>query len=436
MLKSVTEFWKNKSIKLSDSFEVLITFKNGNEPTSLYNCTGFTIPKLEYEEEVLSYGNLAQVFQIPKYDSCKELTLEFTEMMDKTKEKTKEKHMVVLSKVFEYMGFDTKQLFANGGLQSNSATYHFDKIIPTIEIKILNNKLWRYKYKYHFGNLKIVNYSIYNLDYQNESPCKVTVNLAFETYYKQAIDEPVDYGETPVNKTVKPKEDTKPKEKEPDGKVDVSLEDINGDSNARKEDIEQNWKENINQSDLDMIKEEQLYDPAFGELPDLDDDDMTPELQTEVYKYEANQSDLDMIRYPELAELPDLDDDNDTSISNPPTQETQVASNEHIGQQTGGYKGPQGPTSNPNPTKIDNVKTKENTEPKPELASKPQQKKEEKSEFSKSEIKEMAQRAADFDKKAGVKKGKTGTYYAAGLNAMGLNASDRNDFDAAYKQNM
>ena len=438
MLKSVTEFWKNKSIKLSDSFEVLITFKNGKEPTSLYNCTGFTIPKLEYEEEVLSYGNLAQVFQTPKYDSCKELTLEFTEMMDKSKNKTKEKQMVVLSKVFEYMGFDTKQLFANGGLQSNSATYHFDKIIPTVEIKILNNKLWRYKYKYHFGNLKIVNYSIYNLDYQTESPCKVTVNLAFETYYKQAIDEPVDYGETPVNKTVKPKEDTKPKEKEPDGKVDVSLEDINGDSNARKEDIEQNWKENINQSDLDMMKDEQLYDPAYSELMglDLDSDEVEPELQTEMWKQSANESDLDMIRNPELAELEDLDLDDSSPESNPPVQETQVASNEHIGQQTGGDKGPQGPTSNPNPTKIDNVKTKENTEPKPELASKPQQKKEEKSEFSKSEIKEMAQRAADFDKKAGVKKGKTGTYYAAGLNAMGLNASDRNDFDAAYKQNM
>ena len=48
----------------------------------------------------------------------------------------------------------------------------------------------------------------------------------------------------------------------------------------------------------------------------------------------------------------------------------------------------------------------------------------------------MAQKAADFDKKAGVKKGKTGTYYAAGINAMGLNAGDRNTFDTAYKQNM
>lgn len=301
MLKSVTEFWKNKSIKLSDSFEVLITFKNGNEPTSLYNCTGFTIPKLEYEEEVLSYGNLAQVFQTPKYDSCKELTLEFTEMMDKTKEKDKEKQMVVLSKVFEYMGFDTKQLFANGGLQSNSATYSFDKIIPTIEIKILNNKLWRYKYKYHFGNLKIVNYTVYNLDYQNESPCKVTVNLAFETYYKQAIDEPVYYGE----------ELEKPKPQDPiydpNGKANADTIFVEGDPKAHKEDIENDWKQSTNQSDLDIIKEEQLYNPAFGELPDLDDENMTPELQTEVYKYESNQSDLDMIRYPGLAELEDLD---------------------------------------------------------------------------------------------------------------------------------
>ena len=180
-----------------------------------------------------------------------------------------------------------------------------------------------------------------------------------------------------------------------------------------------------------MIKEEQLYDPAYSELMglDLDSDEVEPELQTEMWKQSANESDLDMIRNPELAELEDLDLDDSSPVSNPPVEETQVASNEHIGQQTGGNKGPQGPTSNPNPTKIDNVKTKENTEPKPELASKPQQKKEEKSEFSKSEIKEMAQRAADFDKKAGVKKGKTGTYYAAGLNAMGLNASDRNDFD-------
>jgi len=424
---NITDFWHKKSIKLSDAFEVLITLNNKEEP--LVNCTGLTIPKLEYEEETIEYGNVAQVFVTPKYDSCKELTLDFYEYMDDKNNN----YSCTLKKVFDYMGYKLNQKFSNG-LMTNYGVYNIDKVIPIIQIKVLNNNLWRYKFLYHFENLKIVNYTVYNYDYQNESPCKVTVTLSFETYYRQTIDEPVDYGE----ELEKPKPTPQDPIYDPNGKANADTIFVEGDPKAHKEDIENDWRQSTNQSDLDMIKEEQLYDPAYNELMglDLDSDEVEPELQTEMWKQSANESDLDMIRNPELAELEDLDLDDSSPVSNPPVQETQVASNEHIGQQTGGDKGPQGPSSNPNPTKIDNVKTKENTEPKPELASKPQQKKEEKSEFSKSEIKEMAQRAADFDKKAGVKKGKTGTYYTAGLNAMGLNASDRNEFDAAYKANM
>ena len=424
---NITDFWHKKSIKLSDAFEVLITLNNKEEP--LVNCTGLTIPKLEYEEETIEYGNVAQVFVTPKYDSCKELTLDFYEYMDDKNNN----YSCTLKKVFDYMGYKLNQKFSNG-LMTNYGVYNIDKVIPIIQIKVLNNNLWRYKFLYHFENLKIVNYTVYNYDYQNESPCKVTVTLSFETYYRQSIDEPVDY----VEELEKPKPTPQDPIYDPNGKANADTIFVEGDPKAHKEDIENDWRQSTNQSDLDMIKEEQLYDPAYSELMglDLDSDEVEPELQTEMWKQSANESDLDMIRNPELAELEDLDLDDSSPVSNPPVQETQVASNEHIGQQTGGDKGPQGPSSNPNPTKIDNVKTKENTEPKPELASKPQQKKEEKSEFSKSEIKEMAQRAADFDKKAGVKKGKTGTYYTAGLNAMGLNASDRNEFDAAYKANM
>ena len=423
---NITDFWHNKSIKLSDAFEVLITLNNKEEP--LVNCTGFTIPKLEYEEETIEYGNVAQVFVTPKYDSCKELTLDFYEYMDDKNNN----YSCTLKKVFDYMGYKLNQKFSNG-LMTNYGVYNIDKVIPIIQIKVLNNNLWRYKFLYHFENLKIVNYTVYNYDYQNESPCKVTVTLSFETYYRQAIDEPVDYAE----ELEKPKPTPQDQIYDPNGKVKYDGVDINGQSVSNKEDIENDWKQSTNQSDLDMIKEEQLYDPAYSELMglDLDSDEVEPELQTEMWKQSANESDLDMIRNPELAELEDLDLDDSSPVSNPPVQETQVASNEHIGQQTGGNKGPQGPTSNPNPTKIENVKVNENKDTKPEIASKPQQKKEEPS-YSKSEIKEMAQRAADFDKKAGVKKGKTGTYYTAGLNAMGLNAGDRNTFDAAYKQNM
>lgn len=426
---NITDFWHKKSIKLSDAFEVLIKLNPSFDYEPLVNCTGFTLPKLEYDEETIEYGNVAQVFVTPKYDSCKELTLDFYEYMD---DKNKN-YSCTLSKIFDYMGYKLNQKFSDG-LMSNYGVYNIDKVIPVIDIKVLNNVLWRYKFKYHFENLKIINYTVYNLDYQNESPCKVTVTLSFETYHKQTIDEPVNYGETTETKKITPKDPIY----DPNGKVKYDGVDINGQAVTNKEDIENDWRQSVNQSDLDMIKEEQLYDPAYSELMglDLDSDEVEPELQTEMWKQSANESDLDMIRNPELAELEDLDLDDSSPVSNPPVQETQVASNEHIGQQTGGNKGPQGPTSNPNPTKIENVKVNENKDTKPEIASKPQQKKEEKSEFSKSEIKEMAQRAADYDKKAGVKKGKTGTYYTAGLNAMGLNASDRKDFEAAYKANM
>ena len=424
---NITDFWHKKSIKLSDAFEVLITLNNKEEP--LVNCTGFTIPKLEYEEETIEYGNVAQVFVTPKYDSCKELTLDFYEYMDDKNNN----YSCTLKKVFDYMGYKLNQKFSNG-LMTNYGVYNIDKVIPIIQIKVLNNNLWRYKFLYHFENLKIVNYTVYNFDYQNESPCKVTVTVSFETYYRQSIDEAVDYGEV----LEKPKPTPQDPICDPNGKANADTIFVDGDPKAHKEDIENNWKQSTNQSDLDMIKEEQLYDPAYSELMglDLDSDEVEPELQTEMWKQSANESDLDMIRNPELAELEDLDLDDSSPVSNPPVQKTQVASNEHIGQQTGGNKGPQGPTSNPNPTKIENVKVNENKDTKPEIASKTQQKKEEKSEFSKSEIKEMAQRAADFDKKAGVKKGKTGTYYTAGLNAMGLNASDRKDFETAYKASM
>lgn len=300
MLKSVTNFWSNKSIKLSDAFEVLITEKVGKEPKPLVNCTGFTIPKLEYDEEVLSYGNLSQVFQTPKYDSCKELTLDFIEIMDKSKHSLREKHQVVLSKIFEYMGFEVSQIFMNSQLAKNNATYS-TKIIPTLDIKILNNNLWRYKFKYHFDNLKVVNYTIYNLDYQSDSPCKVTVTLSFETYYRQAIDEPVNYGENKQTKTKKQKEALY----KPNGKAQADTIFMDGDPKAHKDDIEQNWKESVNQSDLDMISNEQLYKPSYEPLPDLDDEVIEPELQTAMYKYEANESDLDMIRNPDLG-LEDL----------------------------------------------------------------------------------------------------------------------------------
>ena len=344
-LITLPNYWAKKSIKLSDAFEVLITDTVGKEAKPLVHCTGFTIPKLEYEEETLEYGNVAQVFLTPKYDSCKELTLEFMEHIEGNN------YSVVLSKIFDYMGYKVEQTYNSQGMTTNSGTYEIDKVIPIIDIKILNNKLWKYIYKYHFENLKVVNYSIYNLDNQSETPCKVSVTLSFETYNKEIIDEKVEYLEVDNSK---PKEEQKPKEKKEEQKTSPT-----------KEDIEQQWKNDTNQDDLDMIRNEQLYDPEYYELPDLDED-MEPDLAVNSYKESMQESDLDMIRQPELEELNAMEREmggiDDTPTSNPdvgaePAPEEDWRAKAYEAQQAA--KGNRSPdlTQNPNPETIDNVKT-------------------------------------------------------------------------------
>lgn len=193
---NITKFWEDKSIKLSDSFSVFIQNydEKGNvmKPEELYTCTGFILPKLEQDEETLEYGNVAQVFLTPKYDSCKEITLEFMERIKDNNGKP-----VTLSKILKLINekaFQLNQKY-DYGYMVNTGDYLLNYLIPYLEIKVMNNKLWRYNFKYHFELLKIVNYSIYNLDYQSDSPCKVTITLSFEKYWKEVINEPVWDGE-------------------------------------------------------------------------------------------------------------------------------------------------------------------------------------------------------------------------------------------------
>lgn len=318
---NLTQFWNNKSIKLSDAFDVLVKYayydKNGKEVsyTRLVSCTGFTIPKLEYEEETYEYGNVAQIFLTPKYDSCKELTLEFIERMEK--QNNTHNHSVTLNKIMSLMGYKLNQKFSQG-LMTNQAEYDIDSGIPELLIKIMNNKLWRYKYQYHFNNLKIVNYTTYNLDYQSDSPCKVSVTLSFESYKKEIIDEPVWDDEQKQVEKPEPKESPKQTRKEkydPNGDVSVTELSVDGKNYSNKEDIEINWKNSINQDDLQTINNEPLLNPLF-DLPDLEDE-TTPDVQTVIYKQNINDDDLASLRErPELAELKDLE--MDETISNPP----------------------------------------------------------------------------------------------------------------------
>ena len=427
-------FWEEKSIKLSDSFAVFIQNydEKGNvkAPEELYTCTGFTLPKLEQDEETLEYGNVAQVFLTPKYDSCKEITLEFMERIKDNNGKP-----VTLSKILKLINekaFQLKQKY-DYGYMVNTGDYLLNYLIPYLEIKVMNNKLWRYNFKYHFELLKIVNYSIYNLDYQSDSPCKVTITLAFEKYWKEVINEPVwDDNEQPATQP-KPKESPKEDKYDPNGNVDVDGINVDGNNYSKKEDIEMNWKNAANQDDLHTMDSEPLLNPEFGELPDLDDDDMTPELQTEMYKQSMNDDDLASLRErPELAELKEMDlDDDEAPVSNPPI-ENQVAAN---GQTSGGYKQPAiGSNGSSGGAAAANASQKASQ--KADLANK-QDKKQEK-QVASGEKTYNGLTASELGKRAahGDKGNPNGTYRDAALNAVGLDAKARKEVESAYNAEM
>lgn len=431
---NITKFWEDKSIKLSDSFAVFIQNydEKGNvmKPEELYTCTGFTLPKLEQDEETLEYGNVAQVFLTPKYDSCKEITLEFMERIKDNNGKP-----VTLSKILKLINekaFQLNQKY-DYGYMVNTGDYLLNYLIPYLEIKVMNNKLWRYNFKYHFELLKIVNYSIYNLDYQSDSPCKVTITLAFEKYWKEVINEPVwDDNEKPSEQP-KPKESPKEDKYDPNGNVDVDGINVDGNNYSNKEDIEMNWKNAANQDDLHTMDSEPLLNPEFGELPDLDDDDMTPELQTEMYKQSMNDDDLASLRErPELAELKEMDlDDDEAPASNPPI-ENQVAAN---GQTSGGYKQPAiGSNGSSGGESAANASQKASQ--KADLANK-QDKKQEKQVASGEKTyggltaSELGKRAAQADKN-----NPNGTYKSAAMNAVGLDAKARKEVETSYNAEM
>ncbi len=293
-LNVIGNYFTYKSIKLSDAFAVYIKQKkDGKEQISEYpECTSFTIPKFEQEEDTMVYGNTSQTFLIPKYDSCREMSLTFYETLFDGNSK--------LDFIRNNASYNLTQKFDGGGLAANLGSYHYN-MIDTILIKVANNVLHKFVYAYEFKNLKVINYSLYNLDNQTDAPCQITVNFAFESFRKYVLDEDIIQIKKQTESTPQPAKT----EYVPNGKVEAAPID--------PKQIEANWQGQMNEDDLDMIRNEELINSLYGEIPDLDDEsDTSPEITTEMWKQETNKQDLDMnnneLMRPEISELEYLDD--------------------------------------------------------------------------------------------------------------------------------
>lgn len=400
-LNVIENFYAKKSIKLSDAFTVFLRFKN--DFIEYPSCVGFSIPKLEQDEDVMTYGNTSQTFLVPKYDSCKELSLTFYEYIIN-------KNLIgeIYKLIEEYSTYTLSQVFSNEiGLSENYGAYD-KKFLPEVEIKIANNVLHRWIYHYNFKNLKIVNYNIPSFEVQGDAPWQITVNFSFESFEKGVINEEI--WTTPKKKQNVPAKTTDtPQVNDPNGKVNVDGVNVNGqDISKDPEAIQSDWKESINNDDLHTMDNEPLLNPAVGLLPDLDDeDDITPEVQSEMWKQDVNKDDLQSLRNenelrrPELAELDALELDDKPITSNP--------------------------------TINSNTNAAPKKEPKPKLDSQPKEEKKTQKKQEKSYSPTMlAEQAAKYDISQGTKQGQKGSFYSVGMNDMGTNANDRKEFDSAY----
>ena len=390
-LNVLNNFFAVKSIKLSDAFAVYIKLKESSNFVEYTDCTGFTIPKFEQEEDLYTYGNMSQTFLIPKYDSCKEFSLTFYDTIDKPKEEFFLNNIV----------YKLNQNFNNDGLGSNYANYLQNNKIDTIKIKVADNLLHKFVYEYVFKDCKIVNYSLYNLDAQTDSPCQLTFNFSFESFAKNDLNE-MPYTEPPKAEPI-----VQPQVHDPDGKVDFDFVNIDGVSYANKEELEIDYRDSITQEDMNVGKGEQLYQAAFSELEDIDIDseDVEPELQASVWKEQTISKDLAAISNPAL-DLPDVDElMEDSSESNSELNtDIQVAK--------------EAPPDTTN--QVANVSP---PEPKQEPVKK------EEPTYSPNML---AEQAAKYDITNGTTKGQKGTYYAVGMNSMGTDVENRKQFDSAY----
>ena len=171
----IQNFFKRKTVKLTDSF---IVKYNGEEVPGV---VAFTLPVLEYDEQIAKYGNVSQVFLIPKYDNLQILSLTWIESADN------EVKRKIMDNLGSYTGaVSVKQKYGNSGYTQNVVKYlPNNATVGNITIDILNNKLNTVILTHSFQKAKLISAKQYELNYSSEDTCKWELQFIFDTYTKE-----------------------------------------------------------------------------------------------------------------------------------------------------------------------------------------------------------------------------------------------------------
>ena len=183
-LCNVFKYSTIKTVKLSDSYSVTIKLDDKdfdiennkyalrilvpeNNTIEMIGCTSVTLPAYKTKEDFFEYGNNGKSFIYMDPKSLSDLELEFIENYDRNNELSIQ-NLVTL---FQSKLFDEETFF-----------YKLEDYIPEIKIHVYNNVFTKQVLVYTFNELKLVDYTKYNLDYASSDTAKWTLKFSFRSF--------------------------------------------------------------------------------------------------------------------------------------------------------------------------------------------------------------------------------------------------------------
>jgi len=182
-----------KTIKLSDSYQVRIKLEDWdfsqavtnmsknkftlripqpeNNEIELYECTSVTLPSYKPKTDIFQYGNNSKTFIYMDPKSLDDLEIEVVEHYNSDDTLFVENFVnLCLAKLFDE---DTFQ-------------YKLDDYIPELTVYVFSNVFHTVYLKYIFKELKLTDYSKYDLDYSSTDLAKWTLKFSYRSFYVES----------------------------------------------------------------------------------------------------------------------------------------------------------------------------------------------------------------------------------------------------------
>ena len=161
-----SDFWSGNSLK--ENRYALKTAKPENGEIELCECTSVTLPSYKPKEEIFEYGNNSKTIIYMDPTSLGDLEIELIEHYSENGT------LAITSLV---------NLFLSKLFDEDTFEYKLTDYIPELTVYVFNNIFTTVYLKYVFKELKLVDYSKFDLDYSSADIAKWTLKFSYRSFY-------------------------------------------------------------------------------------------------------------------------------------------------------------------------------------------------------------------------------------------------------------